>query len=145
MRRSVKRFGVVGTIVTIVTLGATGIAFADVGLPYTFHVYGLSGPGANLSTPTFWTNSTGEICVKPDLYVSRHADAGAVYDDDRYTTQLVQNPSTVILTANWTTNGDNYEYCRYGLPPNTGFHVVINKTKFISGQTLDGSGVISYS
>ena len=55
---------------------SANVALANVGLPYTFHITYISGYWNGVQTPPFATNSTRQICIKPNLYVSQDANAG---------------------------------------------------------------------
>ena len=63
----------------------------SVGLPYTFTIDYISGGSTGVNTPSFYTNSTGKICIDPNLYVKTNADGGSQYNDNRYKALMYHN------------------------------------------------------
>lgn len=147
MKIGKKRAAATATVAAALMMFGASAAWAAVGLPYTATVIYISGGDDGVKTPTFYTNASGKICVKPSLYVKADSVEGPSYNDNRYKVLLVRDLAIDKTAKTWNLNSDSdgSKVCVTGLDKNSSYFVRIKKTDFVAQQTLAGSAVISYS
>lgn len=121
----------------------------DVGLPYNYTVTYISGGSGGVRTPSFYTNSTGKICVSANFKVRTNKQNGDT-PDRRYRVELYREDTfgdERVRDITWYAGVTSYSYnktCWTGLADNSDYHVRFKKTVYDSG-TLKGYGTVSYT
>jgi opacity protein-like surface antigen len=116
-----------------------------VGLPYTGTVSGLSGGSDGVKSPVFATNSTGTICVDPNLHNQHDASSGV--NNSNFRIELYKDNSIndeLQRTAQFTLSSQP-KTCFNGLTTNHNYYIKTKKNVFVEGQLMGGTVVISYS
>lgn len=123
-------------------------ALANVGLPYTFRVGFISGGSSGVDTPSFYTNSSGRLCVDPNLSVDFNEYYHGGSYSTRYKIRFMQERGfgdTEDAVRYFYASSDGRKVCVSGLNTNDDYHLNIRKTSYNTGVVLKGSGVLSYS
>lgn len=132
---------------TAMSIGLTAqAALANVGLPYTFQIDFITGADDGVRTPNISSNSSGELCVNPNLHRSHDAGSDAS-NDDRFHIELWQSNTlsdTKLGNFNFTL-GSQPKKCYTSVPHNKNVYVRIEKTVHRYLETFAGSGVVSYT
>lgn len=145
--RNTERRAVAGVVSAVVLLSATA-AWAAVGLPYTFQISGLSGGSSGVSTPTFFSNNDGRICIDSDLVLNTNSDYRGGAKTGDYNANLIHvkwGPDALVWEFNLNANSDGSKTCVVNVPKNVEMKMDFKKDTFEKGVILDGGGVISYS
>ncbi|QNE19617.1 hypothetical protein F1D05_18970 [Kribbella qitaiheensis] len=118
-----------------------------VGLPYTGTVTGLSGGSGGVTSPVFSTNSTGKICVDPNLHNEHDATGGAQNNDNNFRVEVYKDNSIsdeLQRTIQFSLSSQ-LKTCVNGLTTNHNYYIKTKKNLMRDGQTMGGTVVISYT
>ena len=138
-------------LVSIATVATMGImaqpALADVGLPYKFTIKYISGGDNGVDSPDFSSNSSGKICVDPNLKRTQDAYADGA-NDGRFLIQLWEDKNNAgdsrIGTFNFTLSSQGKQ-CYTSVPKNKKVYIRVKKTVFILDELLGGDGQVTYN